>query len=216
MRAMFYRLHGRMPMMAGVILLSSGVACATEATQPVSSWDAEVVRARQHLAAELGEDAGRLLVKRIERMQWGDTSLGCPVPGRGYLPVVTDGVQVTFVLDKLEYRVNMAGDIVATCERSPGASVRKTGRQTSPAIALYLKASEDLAERLEVNRRTVRLVDVKSKLWAGDDISCESEEASPGELAFKGYQLKVASGNQNYIYKCSSDEVRYCGVADGD
>lgn len=205
---------GLLPLMFFGLLAATG-ACASEVLPPVKSWDFEVERARAHLAAEMGADADLLLVKRIERMQWGDTSLGCPEPGKGYLPVVTDGLQVTFVLDKLEYRVNLAGELVLSCERSRGASLRKTGRQSSPAMALFLKASGDLAERLDVPRSNIRLADIETQLWAGDEISCDSEPAAAGTAGFRGYQLTLASGGTLYVYKCSDEEARFCGPADG-
>lgn len=194
-------------------LLAAGSACAVDRSKPVTSWDAEVERARAHLATELGPEAEQLEVKRIERMQWSDSSLGCPQPGKAYLPVITDGVQVTFLLDKHEYRVNLAGETAVSCERSRSAKLRKAGRQTSPAIALYLKASKDLAERLGVSRASVRLVDADPVLWAGDAVSCESVEADPGEIAFKGYRIIVSNSDVHYVYKCSDDEAVYCGPA---
>ncbi len=48
-------------------------------------------RARQEVAQKAGVDPTEVTVVQVESVDWPDSSLGCPEPGRAYSQVVTPG-----------------------------------------------------------------------------------------------------------------------------
>lgn len=80
------------------------------------------IAAREALAEKLGvaPDIPPLIV--FEPVDWLDTSLGCPEPGRVYAQVITPGFRLVFEhragteAQRLEYHTNEDGSVVVFCE----------------------------------------------------------------------------------------------------
>ena len=69
------------------------------------------------LARLRGIDATRISVVAVETVEWSDSSLGCPQPGRAYAQVITPGYRVQLRLDNqtVTYHTNRAGSTVVQC-----------------------------------------------------------------------------------------------------
>lgn len=82
-----------------------------EASRPVEA-------SRQDLARRLGVAIGDVSVVRVEAVEWSDSSLGCPEPGKMYAQVVTPGYKIVLkVRDRIyEYHTDR-GENVVLCER---------------------------------------------------------------------------------------------------
>lgn len=51
------------------------------------------------LARQRGVDPARIQVVAVEAVEWPDSSLGCPQPGRAYAQVITPGYRIRLTLD---------------------------------------------------------------------------------------------------------------------
>lgn len=82
----------------------------TNLPQPVEA-------ARQNLAKTLNIDASKITIEKIEKVEWPDSSLGCPKPGYFYSQVITPGYKVIFVAGqkRYEYHTNLNNSFVL-CE----------------------------------------------------------------------------------------------------
>lgn len=64
--------------------------------QPPEFSQEEAVRlAKEHLSAELGISTDEIAVVLVEEVNWPDTSLGLPEPGKFYAQVVVPGFKIT-------------------------------------------------------------------------------------------------------------------------
>ena len=84
--------------------------------------DAKAVRlATRTLSEHLGVSEQAISLDEVIAVDWRDSSLGCPEPGRIYAPVVMSGYRVTLGVedDEHTYRVHVAGTRAVVCER-PG------------------------------------------------------------------------------------------------
>jgi len=83
-----------------------------------------VDRARSDLASRLqiGEEQVRMV--SIETVDWRDSSLGCPQPGRSYLQVITPGYRIVLRVagSTYEYHAAQGQDRVILCQE--GAPVK--------------------------------------------------------------------------------------------
>lgn len=80
--------------------------------------EAQVARARQDLASRLGVSAESISVVRVEEVEWPDTSLGCPEPGKMYAQVITPGYRIILEAAEKEYEYHAdKGKSVVFCSR---------------------------------------------------------------------------------------------------
>ncbi len=74
--------------------------------KPVNVNDPEeriVERAVQRLAEFLAIDPSEVTVVSVEAVEWRDSSLGCPQPGRMYAQVITPGYKIVLQAQGQEY-----------------------------------------------------------------------------------------------------------------
>lgn len=96
-----------------MFLLQPGMA---RAGQPTDGLEEAGQRALDIAADHLDVRADRLAVVDIEARTWTDTSLGCPKPGRRYLPSSIDGYIATIAHGSETYRVHLGNDRGLVCE----------------------------------------------------------------------------------------------------
>ena len=104
------------------------ILCAwvTGAGKGQEDAEAEAVRlATRTLGEHLGIDEQSVTLEEVVAVDWRDSSLGCPEPGRTYAQVVMSGYRVTLAVDAVDadeptyHRVHVAGTRAVVCER-PG------------------------------------------------------------------------------------------------
>ncbi|UHQ54007.1 hypothetical protein [Microbulbifer sp. YPW16] len=100
---------------AGLAVFLLQVAIA-RAEQPSAPADEAGQRAIAIAADHLDIRADRLAVLSVEARTWTDSSLGCPKPGRRYLPGTFDGFVVTVAHGSERYRVHLGDDRGLVCE----------------------------------------------------------------------------------------------------
>ncbi|MEW6233635.1 MAG: hypothetical protein AB1566_15175, partial [Chloroflexota bacterium] len=71
--------------------------------------------ARKDLAQRLGKDQDAITVVRVERVDWPDTSLGCPQPGMMYAQVITPGYRIYLSVDNVSYEYHSDRARVVFC-----------------------------------------------------------------------------------------------------
>jgi hypothetical protein len=98
-------------------------AVATLASAPGTGGTAvaqnpAVMAAIADLAKQKGVDPARIGVTSAEAVDWPDSSLGCPQPGRAYMQVITPGWRIRLTLDgqTYEYHANSNGTAVVLCQ----------------------------------------------------------------------------------------------------
>ena len=90
-------------------------------TEPVSSLtpaEARVLEmAKQELAQRTGIDPSRIVVRRVEAVEWRDSSLGCPTPGKAYAQVITPGYRIVLEAQGQSYELHSdQGTRVVLCQ----------------------------------------------------------------------------------------------------
>jgi len=70
--------------------------------------------ARRDLASRLGIAESQITTERVEEVDWRDTSLGCPQPGRMYAQVITPGYRIILQANgkTYEYHSDQRGNVV--------------------------------------------------------------------------------------------------------
>ena len=125
-RKMMRRPSGPLPMITVTLLTLGVIGCGSGSAtsgseageQPVESertqervdlprgqLGEQVTAALADLAARLGlQDDGPIRIISAETVTWRDASLGCPLPDRGYMQVLTPGVLIVLGHGKQTYQ----------------------------------------------------------------------------------------------------------------
>lgn len=76
--------------------------------------------AKADLAARTGIDPQRIRVVEAREVEWPDTSLGCPEPGKLYAQVITPGYLIVFTdgQRRYEYHTDRSNRVVL-CKQTP-------------------------------------------------------------------------------------------------
>ena len=85
-----------------------------------TTQDEAVSAAREVLSASLDISSSQIVLLSVEEVMWGNTSLGCPEPGKQYAEVIVSGFRVIFEYQgqKYEYHTNIDGSMVVTCQNN--------------------------------------------------------------------------------------------------
>lgn len=81
--------------------------------------------AAQKLATNLGLDVDDVEIVSVQRVEWRDSSLGCPRPGQNYLMVITPGYRIILEAngDQHEFHSDMQGNMVQCRGQAPDDGV---------------------------------------------------------------------------------------------
>lgn len=104
--------------MLGMFILMAGI---TSAGAGQDDAEAEAVRlATRTLSEHLDVDEQSVKLDDVVAVDWPDSSLGCPEPGRSYAPIILSGYRVTLAVndDERTHRVHVVGTQAVVCDRS--------------------------------------------------------------------------------------------------
>ncbi|WP_237068134.1 hypothetical protein [Microbulbifer guangxiensis] len=104
------------PILALCLFLSLLAArtSASEAESPASRAAGEL--ALRIVSDYVGVPQEQLRLQSVEAVRWEDSSLGCPKPGRRYLPSVINGHRAVVAYGARDYAVHMANGSGVVCD----------------------------------------------------------------------------------------------------
>lgn len=99
----------------GPLLVAALFALNATAQIPNDEYRTAKQRALQVAADHLDVSAAQLQLIDLQPAQWQDSSLGCPKPGRRYLPSIESGYRAVVRYDKQQYRVHLGENEGVVC-----------------------------------------------------------------------------------------------------
>lgn len=159
--------------------------------------------AKATLSEYLSRPVAEIELVSIVPIDWRDSSLGCPKPGRGYMQVITPGHYAVLRHGGQTYRVHMAKGRALVCDRPPDEV--SPDKQLAPQLAMPLErlqslARADLARRLGVPVEQVSFTGAQPVVWRDSNLGCPQEGQSYETAATKGYVLGLSYRGRVYAY----------------
>lgn len=167
------------------------------------------LRAIDALAAELKIAPDQILVDTVRAVDWPDSSLGCPEPGRAYLTVMTPGHKVTLRVGDRIYAVHESKNRAAVCHNTKAQGALSPGSELAfgPQI---MQAREDLARRLGVPPGDIRpLAGVQQKFTDGS-LGCPEPGKIYMQALVDGWVLTLRHGSRDYTYHTDGERTIPC------
>ena len=221
--------------LAGLLLGLSLVvaACGPAATEmtspldpPVSGGPADIAipdeaeeisdLVQRDLAERLSVDAVEIEVVAFEKVEWPDSSLGCPKPGMGYLDVVTPGFRAVLQAGGQSYEYHTSLSNFVLCEDGKGMDPvtdkdkAVPGNLDATERALVEQAMADLGARLQSSAPVIELVSVEAVEWSDSSMGCPKPGMNYLMVVTPGYLVKLRAGGEIYEYHGNALEVSYC------
>lgn len=162
-----------------------------------AALDAAVAAAREAVRSRLGAADSRIHVVETVATRWADASLGCPEKGVRYAQVVTEGHQVRLRVEDRTFDVRVAAGRTVVCglgTASPGAEA-----DAAATTRLYRAARRDLASRLGVPEKEIRVNLIRPTTWPEGAPDCLASPDRPAPVRGLTIQLEVRGKTHTYL-----------------
>jgi len=161
------------------------------------------------LSADLQIAKDGIQVDTIRAVDWPDSSIGCPKPGRAYLQVITPGHKVTLRADGRIYVVHEANNSAFVCEKTkPYAGVDPKGELVFGRQ--MLDARRDLASRLGVPESEIKLMGAQERTWDDAGLGCPEPGKSYPDGKVTGWVLSLEHAKRQFTYHTDLNRTIPC------
>lgn len=169
-------------------------------TWVAQSSDEAVRLAKKTLASQLSASESSIALTRVEPVEWPDSSLGCPEPGRMYAQVITPGFRVTLSANDRSYRVHVGAGRAVVCEKT-GVSLKER---------LAQKAREHLAHHLGVPAERIEVVSTTPKTWPDASLGCPEPDTMYAQVLTQGFVITLRASGKLHEYHSDEERVVAC------
>jgi hypothetical protein len=145
-----------------------------------------VAAASEYLAGELGISSQDVEPVLLEPVEWPDTSLGCPEPGKAYAQVITPGYRIVLRVGKkeIELHTDQSAQGAVICERTLEEGSRP--------------AAEYLAAELGISAEEIDVLSVARYEWPDTGLGCPEPERSYAQVVTPGYSVILRARDVEY------------------
>jgi hypothetical protein len=175
---------------------------------PASGGDAdeEASRlARRAVADKLGIAEAEAVVETVEAVAWPDSGLGCSAKGEINAAVLTPGHRVVVRARGAAYAVHVGSGRARLCPE-PGSP---QGEFLGAGLKVAGAARRDLAARLAVEPKDVRLVSMRPTTWPDARLGCPGP-APADASATKGFVITLEARGKEYLYHADTERAVAC------
>ena len=171
--------------------------------------------ATEDLAGRLGVAVEKIAVLGVEAVEWPDTSLGCPQPGKMYTQAITSGYRIILKVggEQYEYHSDEEGKQLVLCQDDNDKKrIEAIRKMVSPEKAIA-SAQEDLARRLGIPVGEVAVVSVVGDEFPASNLGCPCPKCPelPIPAFVTGQRITLAAQGKRYEYRARGSMVVFCG-----
>lgn len=181
---------------------------------------AAALLAKTELARELGLDIAVIETLSNDAETWSDSGLGCNKPGTMAAQVISDGFAIVLKTERGNYRVHVSGANAVVCGPATqwksgtvgrgGQPYREAGAPLRNLNEMIDKARSDLAGKLGVPEKDVRMMTFAPKQWPDSSLGCAVQGETVTQQRQRGYVIALRKGEHTYTYHTDLTRVRAC------
>lgn len=169
-------------------------------------------RARDALASWLSTERTSFELVAIQRVEWSDSSLGCPQPRQSYLQVITPGHRVVLRHKKQTYRVHVAKDTATVCQ-DLGKGPFQRASQPINALAfrrMQQQARQDLATKFNVPTEEIEVGIAIPSQWPDASLGCPTKGIHYPPGVRNGFRIPLKYRGRTVFYHTDGQRVFAC------
>jgi hypothetical protein len=189
---------------------------------PLSPAAREVAETlKEQVADEVDVAPAALEAVAAEEVQWSDTSLGCPEPGKVYAQVIVPGWRIVFrgpSGEIYDVHTDETQERWVICdqdqkEESPATPAPLTPGESSSAVEAAVRM---LVDRLNVSRAAIEVVKIEYVQWSNSCLGCAGPDERCLMVITPGYRVVLKGDGEQYEVHTdeSGDRARICDVSE--
>ena len=167
----------------------------------------------EHLNVDLDSSSADFTLLSVEEVDWSNPSLGCPKPGFFYPHVIVPGHLVSILYREKVYPVHMSDKRSTICSEDK----IKTSENKKPIIkskklddfkkeSILIKTRKDFQEKTGIPNNEIKIITVKSAVWANSALGCPERGKVYNENKVKGFRIILEARGRQYTYHTDDDE----------
>jgi hypothetical protein len=176
-----------------------------------------VEQAKDDLSQRMGIGLESIMVLSAEKVQWRDSSLGCPEPGRAYLTVITPGALIRLEANGQVYEYHTDRNKAVYClptEESAVPEATEVSDDSDPTQGMVDKVRTDLATRLGIPEEQVKVMSVGPVEWPTSALGCPDPTKSYMDVITPGQRIVLSAMGKEYAYHTGGEAFVLCKVID--
>lgn len=185
------------------------------AEQLTDTERAAALAAIDALAAELQVPEDRIQVDTIRAVEWPDSSIGCPKPGRAYLQVISPGHKVTLRADGQVFVVHESRNEAFVCKQTKALGGITPERELIFGRQMA-EARKDLSGRIGVSEEDIEFVSGVGTSWADASMGCPEPGVQYAQARVLGWVLTFRHGNRDFSYHTDLNRTIPCPPISAD
>lgn len=175
-----------------------------------SAAEPVVKAARRDLASRVDVEVEDVQIVTFESVEWSDSSLGCPEPGKMYLQVITPGYRVVFQAKGQTYEYHTdRGNRAVLCEKGASGMTSQKLRLREMRDVVE-KARDDLAQGEGIDPAAISIVEAVPISQLQQPAPCPEASQLAGQSGHD-YQVVLQAEGETYVYRARGEKVVRCG-----
>lgn len=164
--------------------------------------------AKRDLASRVGVGVEEVQIVEFQAVEWPDSSLGCPEPGKMYLQVIMPGYRVVLKAagQTYEYHTDRGNRVVLCEKRTAGTASQKPRLEEFRDVVE--RARNDLAQRLEIEPADIVVAEALLLSQVEQPAPCPEADQLAG--AGTEYQVLLQAEGETYTYRARGETVVLC------
>jgi len=194
-------------------VMATPTALIPTAVEAPAGPETAIALVKEDLAERLKVAVEKIAMLEAEAVEWPDTSLGCPQPGKTYAQVITAGYRIILKVGggQYEYHSDNEGRRLVLCQ-DDRERIEVLRKMVSPEKAIT-SAQEDLASRLGIPAGEVTVVSVVGDEFPASNLGCPCPKCPelPIPAIVTGQRVTLAAQGKHYEYRARGGMVVFCG-----
>ena len=212
-----------------VVVLTSNLSCAgkdkeyedvvLDSEKTIKNTDNDVLVSRaiktlgEYLNVDIDSSSKDFTLLSVEKVEWSNPSLGCPEPGFFYPQVIVPGSLVSILYQEKIYPVHMSDKRSTICSNN----TEKKNKNKNPIIkakklndfkkeSMLVKTRKDFQERIGIPNNEIKVITIKSAVWANSALGCPERGKIYSEEKVKGFRVIFEARGRQYTYHTDDDK----------
>lgn len=149
----------------------------------------------------------------VEKVDWSNPSLGCPKPGFFYPQVIVPGNLVNIVYQETVYPVHMSDKRSVIClndnnvvNKNKKSIISSKKLDDFKRESILIEVRKDFQQRTGIPNNEIKVVAVKSAVWANSALGCPERNKVYDENKVKGFRVVIEARGRQYTYHTDEDK----------
>lgn len=176
-----------------------------------------VAHAIRDLSMQLGISPDQVSLLDAETVIWADSALGCPQLDAMYMQVLQEGMRIRLQVAGQIYQYHSSTTRKPFLCQNPSEPAAVSPKAMPPkrdyARPLDAQAIEDLAKRLKVDVKAIKVVRMQEVDWPDGSLGCPQPGMRYKQVVMNGTFIQLQVGDRVYNYHSANTQPPFLCIS---